>query len=69
MLFRRKITRSCSYCSYGTALSENTILCTKKGLQDPDRSCRKFRYEPTKRLPCKQKAPDFSQYDEDDFSL
>ena len=69
MLFRKKFQRSCSYCTYGTELADNTILCSKKGIVDPDEGCRKFLYDPTRRIPCKQKAPDFSKYDDSDFSL
>lgn len=69
MLFRKKQTRSCSYCSYGTELSEGNMLCAKKGIIDASKPCRKFRYDPIKRIPGKTKAPDFSIYDEDDFSL
>ena len=69
MLFRKKIQRSCSYCKLGTELSDGNILCAKKGIMDPAKSCRRFRYEPTKRIPGKQKAPDFSQYNEEDFTL
>lgn len=69
MLFRKKHPRSCSYCSYSTELSEDNLLCAKKGIIDAQSPCRKFRYDPTKRIPCKAKTPDFSKYDEDDFSL
>jgi hypothetical protein len=69
MLFRKKLQRSCSYCSFGTELTDGTVLCAKKGIVDPNQSCLKFRYDPTRRVPMKQKAPDFSKYDEDDFSL
>ena len=69
MLFRKKIPRSCIYCIYGAALSEDQIICTKKGVVSVDSQCRKFHYDPCKRIPAKVKAPDFSKYDEEDFSL
>lgn len=69
MLFRKNFQRSCNYCSFGTELTDGTVLCAKKGIVDPDKACRKFRYDPTRRIPGNQKAPDFSKYDEDDFSL
>ncbi|MBE6976063.1 MAG: hypothetical protein E7439_02560 [Ruminococcaceae bacterium] len=69
MLFRKKIEKSCLYCSYGTQLDEDTVLCTKRGLVQIGRKCRKFNYEPTKRVPPKPKAPDFGKYSEEDFSL
>lgn len=69
MLFRKKHPRSCSYCSFSTELSEGNLLCANKGIVDAEKPCKKFRYDPTKRIPGKLKAPDFSKYDEDDFSL
>ena len=51
MLFRRKIERSCSYCRHGIKVDETTCLCTKKGLVALDGACRRFRYEPLKRVP------------------
>lgn len=69
MLFRKKIERACAYCAHGAQLGEDGILCARKGLRTPEDSCRKFRYDPCKRIPGKQKSPDFSKYETQDFSL
>ena len=69
MLFRKKIERSCSYCAYGAKLEEDGILCSKRGLKQEGDSCRRFRYDPCKRVPFKAKAVDFSQFKDSDFSL
>ena len=69
MLFRKKMDRSCLYCRYGTQMNEDMMLCAKKGIVQPCVDCRKFRYDPFKRVPPKPKALDFSKYEEDDFSL
>ena len=69
MLFRKKIDRACDYCIYGTRLGEDHILCSKKGMRSPEEKCRKFKYDPTKRIPSKAKALDFSKYESEDFSL
>jgi hypothetical protein len=69
MLFRKKIERSCTYCIHATRLEEDQILCAKKGMKCAGDKCRKFKYDPTKRIPQKEKALDFSKYDEQDFSL
>ena len=69
MLFRKKIEPACGYCQFGTKLEEDLILCTKKGLRNPDDKCWRFQYDPCKRIPRKAKALDFSQYEERDFSL
>lgn len=69
MLFRKKITRSCAYCIFGTELEDGSVLCTKKGLRTAEDQCWKFKYDPCKRIPVKAKALDFSQFDDTDFSL
>lgn len=69
MLFRKKIERACSYCCHGTKLEDGMILCAKKGVKEADAKCRRFRYDPIKRIPPRARAMDFSRYEEDDFSL
>lgn len=69
MLFRKKIPLSCEYCSFGTKLNDDTILCIKRGVVAQRKKCRKFLYDPCKRIPPKQKVIDFSKYTQDDFSL
>lgn len=69
MLFRKKIEKSCSYCIHGTRLNDSEILCTKKGIRTEEQKCMRFRYDPTRRIPKKQKALDFSQFDSVDYSL
>ena len=69
MLFRKKIPRSCTYCTNGTKLNDSEVLCIKRGVVSIDRACRKFEYDPFKRTPLKQKASNFSKYDNEDYSL
>lgn len=69
MLFRKKIERSCAYCAHAACLNEEEILCSRKGIRTPEDHCFSFRYEPTRRIPKKAKAMDFSKYDKEDFSL
>ena len=69
MLFRKKMPRSCVYCAHGTKLTDSQILCIKRGVVSEFYQCRKFRYDPCKRIPVKAKALDLSKYHEDDFSL
>lgn len=69
MLFRKRMPRSCAYCANGTKLNEEEVLCSKRGLIGIENSCRKFSYDPCKRIPPKQKVADLSKYDQDDFSL
>ena len=69
MLFRKKIERQCGYCSHSTYLNEDQIHCPKKGIKDSTDNCIHFSYDPTKRVPRKAKAVDFTKYEEYDYSL
>ena len=69
MLFRKKIERSCIYCMYSTKMDQDHLLCTKRGVVSMEGSCRKFEYDPFKRVPPRPKALDFSKFEEEDFSL
>lgn len=69
MLFRKKIEKSCTYCCNGATLADGQVLCSRKGVVSDAGKCRKFKYDPCKRVPSKPKALDFSQYDDLDFSL
>lgn len=69
MLFRKKIERACAYCAHGTNLDEEAVLCAKKGIRLEGKPCRKFKYDPCKRVPPKAKALDFARYDDRDYSL
>lgn len=69
MLFRKKLPRCCSYCANATQVNADEVLCIKRGVVSIDHGCRKFEYDPCKRIPAKPKAPDFTKYDTDDFSL
>lgn len=69
MLFRKKIERACSYCARSAKISDDQVLCARKGIQNADSKCFRFRYDPYKRIPKKAKAVDFSKYDQEDYSL
>lgn len=69
MLFRKKMERSCSYCAHGTKIDDEQVLCIKRGVVSVCGQCRKFTYDPCKRVPPKPKALDFRKYDNEDFSL
>lgn len=69
MLFRKKHPRVCSCCVHSTVLEDGLILCIKKGVRSTDEGCRRFAYDPCKRVPAKAKAPNFGKYCQEDFSL
>ena len=47
-----KTERICAYCEYATPLfHEDTSLCKHKGVVKKDFHCRRFSYDPLKRVP------------------
>lgn len=67
-LFNKNIEPSCSYCKFGKLSSDsNKILCNKKGIVELSDSCKKFKYEPLKRIPTKQKL--LPKYKKSDFEI
>lgn len=67
-LFNKKIEPSCVYCRFGKRNGESEkVFCEKKGIVDAFYSCRKFQYDPLKRIPKKINfATDLSK---EDFEL
>ena len=69
MIFSKDIDPRCAYCKHGTALDDHTIMCLKKGVTSPADQCRRFRYDPLKRLPPKPQTLTFPKFSEEDFTL
>lgn len=69
MLFRKNIPPRCGYCKFGGAAEYGTVICRKKGIRQETDKCRKFKYDPLKRVPPKPAAVDFTKYDSRDYSL
>lgn len=69
MLFEKDIEPRCAYCKRGAVLDEERVMCVKKGIVASGGSCRRFKYEPLKRVPPKPAAADFSHLKEEDFVL
>lgn len=68
-LFREKVEPACCYCTYGFEIGVYINCTKKKKLMECDGKCRRFQYDPLKRVPSKPKALDFSKYEEYDYSL
>ena len=69
MLFRKDIDPRCLYCKHGSVLSETEVACVKKGVMPPEGHCRRFAYDPLKRIPSRPVQLDTSRLKEEDFSL
>lgn len=69
MLFRKNLSKFCAHCVHAGQVSDDRMLCKKKGFVSPDGHCRRYRYDPLKRIPVRSPVKDFSQFDDQDFSL
>lgn len=69
MLFRKRMPRSCTTCQYSANLSDHQLLCSKHGIIADSYSCRRYKYDPCKRIPPSIKAPEFQKYSDEDFKL
>ena len=70
MLFRKNMEPNCSYCMYGCTVTETECACERKGIvTNPRTACRRFRYDPLKRIPERPAALDESGLSAEDFQL
>lgn len=69
MLFRKKIEKSCAYCTKAIKMDENTMVCKHKGPVSVDNFCCRFRYDPFKRIPESPDVEFLSAEENADFSL
>lgn len=62
------VSPKCCYCETGMLTEDGkTVLCTKKGIMQPDSFCKKFKYDPLKRVPETLKLQ--SGFTQEDFRL
>ena len=69
MLFRKHIDPYCSYCKFASGAEPGMVICRKKGIMPESGNCRKFRYNPLRRIPPRPASIDFTKYDSQDYSL
>ncbi len=66
-LFGNNVKPACKYCALGTAASGDNISCSKFGEVKSYDSCKKFSYNPLKRIPKKELKLATSAVNEIDF--
>ena len=63
------IEPKCEYCKIGKLSADKLkVLCPKKGIMDKEFSCKKFRYDPLRRVP-DDRMPELMKFTPEDFSL
>ena len=64
----KKYPKACKNCFFGRITKDNqAVLCEKEGVVETNHCCRKYKYDPLKRVP--NKTVIHSDYNEDDFKL
>lgn len=67
-LYGNSIQPSCEYCTRAKRSADGRVmLCEKRGIVPLYHHCRRFRYDPLKRIPYRQ--PALSSFDAADFKL
>lgn len=68
-LYGNHIEATCEYCQFGRRSSdEKAILCPKKGVVPLYHHCRKFVYDPLKRIPTTPPPP-AEEFTAEDFRI
>lgn len=66
--FNKELPHCCEYCVHGNNSEfSGEVICIKRGVTDAKDCCRKYKYDPLKREPARQKISD--NYRPEDFSL
>ena len=68
-LFRKNMEKRCAYCASGSVLDEREVACPYRGIMDAAGHCRRFSYDPLKRVPPRPAPPPDRKYSMEDFSL
>lgn len=66
--FSKNIMPRCAYCQFSMNLNENYLLCMKNGPVEADSKCRRYKYDPFKRVPKTLNLP-LGNYKAEDFTL
>ena len=67
-LYGNTVQPSCEHCAHGRkSFDGKAVLCDRKGVMPLYHHCRKFRYDPLKRIPFRQ--PRLGSYTEEDFRI
>ena len=69
MLYRKKMEPSCAYCRYGSVISPEEVICSKKGVVDSDGRCHRFAYDPLKREPAHPQLLNQDRFSPEDYEL
>lgn len=68
MLYGKDIPPCCGYCEHAHEIDEQDVLCSKYGPVSATHKCRRYRYDPLKRIPPPPALPR-KTYRKEDFDI
>ena len=69
MLFRKDMERHCAWCEHASVIDEQDMLCQKFGAVSRYYCCKKYKYDPLKRIPSKKVPIRADGFQTNNFSL
>ena len=69
MLFKKDIEPCCAYCASGVSIGQGQVACLRRGIVSAGGQCRRFRYDPLKRVPSQPAFLEAGRFSPEDFSL
>lgn len=69
MLYRKNIKPLCAYCIRAGQVDDVKMICPKRGIVSAEGNCRRFRYDPLKRVPSRPKPKTMDEFKPEDFQL
>ena len=69
MLFNKEIEPCCAYCLHASPVNENEAVCKKHGIVHLTYRCKRYTYDPTRRIPPEPEEIPAGYFSEKDFSL
>ena len=69
LLFNKEISPCCAYCEHATQINDRDAVCKKHGVVSLTYRCRKYTYDPTRRVPAEPEELPSGYFSEKDFSL
>ena len=67
-LFTKNQPPACAYCRWVEVADDKSLRCVKKGAVEPEHKCRRFAYDPLKRVPPKPLVLK-QEYEQDEFKI
>ena len=68
-MFEKDIEPRCGYCQRSAPLEDGKVMCVKKGIVAAAGACRRFQYDPMKRVPPRPMTASFDHLKDEDFTL